>query len=1685
MASFMPARARILLIAAAVGVAVAASVAENRSDELHSWQAAWEARQSHDAERHEAERFRRDYERRRSIAHARTRSQPDTMHASRPNAAPDAMCPVVADPEVRRALQRELRQRREEAFRRATGLPLQTGLSVHPVPKRSGTQRPTAGSFAMSASSHPSTATTVFAAASSSSAAESGHMVPLFPSASDALGRQGFARVINHGDESGEVTIEAFDDQGTSRGPLTLTIGAGETIHFNSADLENGNAGKGLAGSTGPGEGDWRLELDSELDIEVLSYIRTGDGFLTAIHDTAPEGDDEHRIAIFNPGSNTNQQSLLRLVNRQDADASVTITGTDDKGRSPSEGATAVLGAHSSVTYTAAELESGNAEGLTGSIGDGSGKWRLTVESEQDIVAMSLLSSPTEHLTNLSTAPDDGTDGKHSVPLFPSASDANGRQGFLRVVNHADESGVVTIATFDDTDREYETLTLAIGANETKHFNSDDLELGNAGKGLTGSTGAGEGDWRLELTSGLDIEVLAYIRTTDGFLTAIHDPAPRSAKRHRVAVFNPGSNANQVSVLRLVNAGQESASATVTGVDDRGGSPGDGVTVTVPAGGSASYTAAELESGNAEGITGALGDGSGKWRLTVNADRPIVAMSLLSSPTGHLTNLSTAPQRGAGPVETAAEAFEALISPIVQSKCVNCHYEGNATGDMPVFVMRDADADHLATNLKEFEDYLAERDEEGVDGASRILNKIQGALGHEGGEQVAAGTDAYRGFETFLELLGADIEEFVEVDLFEGVTFESPRRTLWRAAVVFAGRTPTEEEYATVEGGDEDDLRQTVRGLMEGPEFHEFLIRGSNDRLLTDREADRSLFDSYRYFVAYINKIYGLWEDAAASGDEGKAWEWIGAVGYGVARAPLELIAHVVEGDRPYTEILTAEYVMANPMAAEAYGAATEFDDPTDAYEFKPSAIESYYPHGPDYVWDDREFGPYVEDPGPAALDIPQVGILNTRAFLQRYPTTATNRNRARSRWTYYHFLGDDIEKSEARTMDQDVLEDDNNPTMNNKACTVCHARMDPVAGAFQLFGDEGFYRDQWAGRESLAGFYKYPPGTVLPVRAESRPGETLKFTQQLLAPGDGLYIDEAESRWGSVALDSLILVDEAGTVVFEREFEDPAAGIECPREEEFGCASLGRNEETGEDDHWVVDLDFLMPLTVTARGHYDIEIVAWTNEPDRGLRVGVTPYRIGDTWYRDMRDPGFRGVAVPADEPDSLGWLARRIVDDDGFSEAAVKFWWPAIMGREIAEQPSVADDADFRVLQLAAGAQNAEVRRLAEGFRRGFGWSGEGSYNLKDLLVETVLSKWFRAETAPDDDETRANALRGAGAQRPLAPEELARKTANVVGYEWGRWIRHGQSPHRRRTSELRDDGGYRLWYGGIDSDGITERAAAMTSVMAAVAKTHASAVSCPVAMREFYFWGEEDRRLFAGLGKRVSPAWEFDAAFEIELDSEDDRQTVSASATLPAGPKTIVLSLTNEVWDEGWARTLHLDKVVVRDDLGESGFERVHEFEDMDHDCGSREDDHQALSSFCALTVDIDIPADGTYAIEVVAWGDQTDGEPAALDVVVEAAYRLLVEVWEDITGTFAAPVESDEGLFKACDMYDDADIRYYTDLLGNEALVEGGWSYDWDVVGAYHGGIDFSDSRGVVRTWVVVLAYLLTDYRYLHL
>ena len=231
-------------------------------------------------------------------------------------------------------------------------------------------------------------------------------LVPLFLSASalDADGRQGFVRVFNRSRNSGEVRITATDDQGEQAGSVTLSVGRFETRPFNSQDLEQGNAGKGLSGGIGPGMGDWRLEFESELDIEVAAYIRTEDGFLTAMHDLVIFEDrtGAHHVPVFNPASNTSQRSRLRLINA-DADRSVNVTiiGYDDAGEEGQASVELRLLPGTVRTLDAPQLENGDSN-LTGRLGDGAGKWRLFIEADGEIHVVNLLDSVSGDLTNLS-----------------------------------------------------------------------------------------------------------------------------------------------------------------------------------------------------------------------------------------------------------------------------------------------------------------------------------------------------------------------------------------------------------------------------------------------------------------------------------------------------------------------------------------------------------------------------------------------------------------------------------------------------------------------------------------------------------------------------------------------------------------------------------------------------------------------------------------------------------------------------------------------------------------------------------------------------------------------------------------------------------------------------------------------------------------------------------------------------------------------------------------------------------------------------------------------------------------------------------------------------------------------------------------------------------------------------------
>ena len=480
------------------------------------------------------------------------------------------------------------------------------------------------------------------------SAAHARVHVPLFTDGSNPM-QQSFVRLVNLEADSADLLVRAINDQGEEFGPVSFTLDGHSARHFNSDHMQDRLSAE-VDVSESPR--DWRLFIDSAESgrFHARDYMRTHDGFVTSMQDRAPTDCNDGgtscflAIPIFNPASNQNQRSLLRLINTASwGPAEVTIIGVDDDGVSPGTEVRLTLDPLSSRTLTALELESGAVD-ITGALENGKGKWRLEVHAEGGSVeALSLLESPTGHLTNLSTK------GWYfgDIYLFRNASHPT-QQSFARIINVGDVQVTVDITAVDDDGTRLGSFSLEVPANGAKHFNSNHvaewLDIGNE-----------TGDLRLSVDrKGYfnEIEVFAYIRTRDGFLTSMHDLGGEiqwfdgsheyegSTYRY-VPFFNPGRNSDQRSQLRVVNLSDYTlANFSIVAIDDSGASRGGVVRLSLPAGASRTISSKDLEVGGS-GFDGYLGEGVGKWRMFVfqEDESYVYVMSLLESPTGHLTNL--------------------------------------------------------------------------------------------------------------------------------------------------------------------------------------------------------------------------------------------------------------------------------------------------------------------------------------------------------------------------------------------------------------------------------------------------------------------------------------------------------------------------------------------------------------------------------------------------------------------------------------------------------------------------------------------------------------------------------------------------------------------------------------------------------------------------------------------------------------------------------------------------------------------------------------------------------------------------------------------------------------------------------------------------------------------------------------
>jgi len=370
-------------------------------------------------------------------------------------------------------------------------------------------------------------------------------------------------------------------------------------------------------------------------------------------------------------------------------------------------------------------------------------------------------------------------------------------------------------------------------------------------------------------------------------------------------------------------------------------------------------------------------------------------------------------------------------SDFMAEQCMTCHMNGGQAGTSKLVLQGEAQTGFLDANLAALRDVAAYERE----GKSILLLKPTMAIAHDGGKFFEEGSKQYQALVKMMERFDKPVScgDSGTKEHFEALTLLDPNETFRKASINLAGRLPTALEDFRIATGGEEALDEELERMLHEEAFYSRLEEIFNDMFLTDRYLGRTNALDLLSRDYYPNARWFVENDDNAAQLARENQEFLANARLytndSMARENLKLATYLVKNRLPFTEILTADYMVMNPYTARAYGVQMAFENPMDQSEWKPGRIDG----------------------------IPHAGVLTSPMWLNRFPTTPTNRNRHRARMVYWFFLATDVNRLADRPLDPTNIVDFN-PTMNNANCNVCHRVIDPLAGALQNWDERGSY---------------------------------------------------------------------------------------------------------------------------------------------------------------------------------------------------------------------------------------------------------------------------------------------------------------------------------------------------------------------------------------------------------------------------------------------------------------------------------------------------------------------------------------------------------------------------------------------------------------------------------------------------
>jgi hypothetical protein len=386
--------------------------------------------------------------------------------------------------------------------------------------------------------------------------------------------------------------------------------------------------------------------------------------------------------------------------------------------------------------------------------------------------------------------------------------------------------------------------------------------------------------------------------------------------------------------------------------------------------------------------------------------------------------------------------FDAVLwSNVLRPQCSGCHIEGGSASSTRFVLDED--------ELDETYDAAVWAASTEVEGRPLLEAKPLGLVEHGGGVRFSGGSyphDTITDFITHVQGLDCDDVDPPEPagPFYEDVAFIDPVPLVRKLTLSLAGRLPTDDEVERARAQGLDGVEQVLDGLLDEEGFYSRVKEAFGDVLLTE---NYSLSSEPEYVLAY-----NLFPSRGWYLDDPEQYN--APYSRGMRYEPVELIAHILREDRPFSEVVTADYMMVSPFSARGYNlhggfdmlASVEdaFDDPTDPDEFVEARLPAL--RSGEGLAQESATGFY-----------PHAGIPSSFHYTYVYESSDSNRNRRRARMFYKHFLGVDIMALAPSVADAAaVTAQFDNPTMEAPECVACHETLDPVAGLFQAYGDTG-----------------------------------------------------------------------------------------------------------------------------------------------------------------------------------------------------------------------------------------------------------------------------------------------------------------------------------------------------------------------------------------------------------------------------------------------------------------------------------------------------------------------------------------------------------------------------------------------------------------------------------------------------